>query len=310
MSGNVKLPLRVDRTIGEQLAAGEFARDRRHESSLLSSYWRWDYPEPLDGHFHAGMEVGVVLSGEIEMSFPGAEFTCTPGDVWLCGMWEPHAWRVKYGGSSNLALIFLPELLVQEIQSYPPYFRLFALPPDRRPRATDPRLREFVLHMGRDLHRHTLDRGPLWRAAIRLDLLRILTELGRTSDPSLLSQEQAAARSGSSLARIMPALKLVHERPGRRIAAAAAAAACSLSSSRFQHLFGHAMGVSFGKFCMRVRLALVAHLLRHSDHTVEAIAAETGFVDISHLARAFAKHYGCRPTEYRALGGNSAERPA
>jgi len=33
---------------------------------------------------------------------------------------------------------------------------------------------------------------------------------------------------------------------------------------------------------------------------VEAIARNAGFVDGSHLHRAFVRHYGCTPREYRA----------
>jgi transcriptional regulator GlxA family with amidase domain len=60
------------------------------------------------------------------------------------------------------------------------------------------------------------------------------------------------------------------------------------------------MGLSFGKFRRRAHLAYAAHLLLTTDHTMDAIAAEAGFVDGSHLHRHFVERYRTTPGEYRA----------
>jgi len=59
------------------------------------------------------------------------------------------------------------------------------------------------------------------------------------------------------------------------------------------------MGLSYGKFCLRSRLAAAAQALLDTDLPVQAIADRTGFSDGSHLHRSFASHYGCTPTDYR-----------
>lgn len=239
-----------------------------------------------------------MLEGEVDFHLTEARIACGPGDVWLCGMWEPHAWEIPRGGAANVSLIFLPELL-QELPEYSVYAQLFASPPERRARAGDASVRALLLQIGQDLRRQIAARPQLWEAAVRLDLLRILTELSRLQGQGEASDGPAPAGQANALARVTPAIELVHERPRARISAPEAAAACSLSTSRFQHLFREAVGVSFGRFSLRVRLALVAHLLLHSDDTVERIAEGTGFVDVSHLSRAFAAHYGASPTGYR-----------
>ncbi len=95
-----------------------------------------------------------------------------------------------------------------------------------------------------------------------------------------------------------------------------AAAACNLSTSRFSVLFRRAMGVSYGQFSLRARLAQAAQRLAQGDATVEDVAGQLGFVDGSHLHRVFVKHFGATPAEYRrqfkrlapGLGLTSSER--
>jgi len=67
-------------------------------------------------------------------------------------------------------------------------------------------------------------------------------------------------------------------------------------------MFRRAMGITFGQFGLRLRLALAAHRLLHSDSTVAAISEAIGFEDVSHLSRAFVRHHGCTPTQYRRRG--------
>ena len=85
-----------------------------------------------------------------------------------------------------------------------------------------------------------------------------------------------------------------------KVSGPAVAAACALSPSRFYHLFRNAMGISFGRFALRARLAFAAQHLLYTDHSIRRIADEAGFVDCSHLHRSFVRHYGCAPGEYRA----------
>jgi transcriptional regulator GlxA family with amidase domain len=78
-----------------------------------------------------------------------------------------------------------------------------------------------------------------------------------------------------------------------------AAEACGLGRAQFSIVFREVVGLSFGRFSRRLRLGVVAQLLLGTDRPVAAIAAETGFVDASHLHRTFVKHYGCTPNAYR-----------
>jgi AraC-like DNA-binding protein len=297
--------IRVEREVEDRLASGPAAAGWQGPNYALGYSFVTEHPQgSLDGHVHPGMELGMVLTGEVEFHTESSEHRCGPGDVWLCAMWEPHAWRVSRSGTTNIALIFLPDLLGDQTSGEPPYFELFAAPPEARVRVGEADMRRRLLGLGRDTYREIEEKKPFWQTAVRLSLLRILTELSRSRDgapPAVGSQ--LIGRHLGSLSRVMPALKLTHDQPWSRVTASDAAAACSLSRSHFGYLFRSAMGVSFGKFCQRTRLGFVAHQLLYTNDTVESIAEQAGFVDVSHLSRTFAKHHGCSPSEYRRRRG-------
>ncbi len=324
MHPGLSVRIAVEGQIEEQLSALRDGRGAHAHADALAFSFTSSHPYigTLKGHLHAGLEIGVVLKGEIEMFFPGAGIAsdkgtgaagllCRPGSIWLCNAWEPHAWRVNIPETINLAFIFLPDLLGELTGEDAPLLDLFARPPSRRPRiASLPRRRHF-LHIAQELHREMEGKPPFWHTKMRLDLLRILIELARVSPPAASGNaEPDTDRAAADLKQIVPALKLVYEAAFRRITIAEAAAACALSPSRFQHLFRRTMGLSFGAFCLRGRLDLVARELLHSDRTVTRIASEVGFVDVSHLCRIFARHYGCTPGQYRKLARQRAGRPA
>jgi hypothetical protein len=110
-------------------------------------------PTPLNMHVHEGMELGMVLSGKEQQQFGSTAFDRLPGDVWLCPMWEPHAWRVGVPQTKKVVLIFLPEFLGDDAVGNVPYLTLFRLPPGRRPRTTSRGARARMLSIGREMSR-------------------------------------------------------------------------------------------------------------------------------------------------------------
>jgi len=256
--------------------------------------------EPLDIHVHPGAEIGLVVAGEERIHFGSQVIRCRQGDAWLCAPWEPHGWEVPASGVRNLVLIFLPEFLGEEMVGTIPWLALFAVPPTIRPRLRTPETRRRVLTIASQMDDESANQHRGWQDVVRLQLLQILIELSR--DWELLeadAQKNLSQPTQADLLRLLPALTLVHSTPERRVTVADAAAACALSQSRFQHAFRATMGISFGRFCLRNRLGLAAHLLLRTDRTLYSIAEETGFHDHSHLHRSFVAMYGVAPGDFR-----------
>ncbi len=259
------------------------------------------YPAPLGTDMHQAFEVGVLLSGAEERHFEDTVIPVKPGEMWLCGAWEPHGWRATTRGTRELVLQFLPDFIGEEVFDGVSWLSLFSAPPESRPLVTKEAMRDEALGIAHELRREMRQRRRGWLAAVRLGILRLLLMLSRDWDPESQPGRAATVRTGN-LGKIMPAVRLVHSHPTRRLSLTEAAAACGLSVSQFGYLFRHLMGLSFGKFCMRVRLAYVAQLLLTTDLSVESIADAAGFSDASHLHHSFVQVYGSTPARYRTRG--------
>jgi len=244
------------------------------------------------------MELGLVLSGQHERVYEGLATVLNPGEVWMCAMWEPHGWQAVLPDTTEVVLTFIPEFLGEEMFETVSWLALFAAPPARRPRLSTPQARRAVLAIGEELAFEIRDRPPAWRSVVRFNLLRLLALLYRQWDVATKSAVAVPSHS-NKLARIMPALDMLHRRPGFRVGVREAAAACSFSSSQFRWIFCQTMGMNFAQFRLRARLGFVAHRLLTSDVPTDTIAEEAGFANASHLHHAFAKHYGCTPGQYR-----------
>jgi len=258
-------------------------------------------PTRLHIHVHEGMELGMVLSGREQQQFGNVAFNRLPGDVWLCPLWEPHAWRVEAAQTKKVVLIFLPEFLGDDAVGNVPYLDLFRLPPDRRPEATSGEVRARLLSVGCEMAREIEKKQAHWQNVVRLYVLLILAELVRLHEQSAPSEAKAATQvHHTQLTRIIPAVRLVQTCPWGRLSTTEAAAACALSPSHFSHLFRSAMGISFGSFTQRARLTFAVQRLLYTRQTVREIADAANFVDSSHFHRTFVQHYGCSPGTYRA----------
>jgi len=259
------------------------------------------FPAPLGTDMHQAFELGVLLSGQEQRHFEDVVIPVNGGEMWLCGAWEPHGWRASTKGTRELVLQFLPDFIGEEMFDGVSWLSLFSTPPQHRPRVTTKEMREEALSIAHELRREMRERRRGWLTAVRLGILRLLLMVSREWEPEDQPGRGRTVRTGN-LEKIMPAVRLVHSHPTRRLSLKEAAATCGLSVSQFGYLFRHLMGLSFGKFCMRARLAYVAQLLLTTDLSVEAIADAAGFADASHLHHAFVGVYAATPARYRSVG--------
>lgn len=262
--------------------------------------WAAPRPTALTMDVHQGMEVGLVLAGRMERHFEDLMFVAGPGDIHLCSAWEPHGWRVAEPDTVSVVFIFLPEVMDTELMRDVPWLSFFTAPPRARPRTRSQEMRRSVLALGEMIRQETGQRPQGWMAAVRALFYYLILTVDRYWErPPALGPQAGVPMSG--FARVLPAVVLVHDSPDRDVKLPRAAAACGLHRSRFSTIFRQMMGVTFGQFRRRARLARVAHFLLTTELSVEAIAEETGFVDGSHLHRTFVRYYGRTPGEYRAL---------
>jgi len=258
-------------------------------------------PTELDFDVHNTFEIGVLLAGQEERHFERTVRRYGPGDAWWTAAWEPHGWRTTISPATELIIHFIPELLGDSVIGGVSWLSFFALPPESRPKARSSSTRRQILAIANELADEFAAERVAWIDMVRCGILRLLTVFARESG---LPDRDVRWRGPhpSGLARILPAIDLVHAGLTTRVPLATAAKACGLSPSWFRRIFKENTRMTYARFERRARLAYAARILLGSNQSVESIANQTGFTDASHFIVAFRKHYRCTPDEFRRLG--------
>ena len=79
----------------------------------------------------------------------------------------------------------------------------------------------------------------------------------------------------------------------------ALAARAHMSPRNFARAFGRELGVTPAAYVERLRVERARTLLQSGDAPIKLVAAECGFASLETLRRAFARHVGTSPGEYR-----------
>lgn len=244
---------------------------------------------------HYALELGIVLTGEMTRLYQGHQRCLHPGDVWLCGPWEPHGCEVSGGPCSVVVvMIFPPMLATSTFPELPSFDWLgpFMLAPETRP-VVPPAQCGAALALALELSESQKLPEPQRCLVQRMLIYRILLLL-----PSAECRD-ARASSPNEYARLHPAIELV-VRNRRYVKLDEAARACRMSARTFSRSFQRTIGSPFHAFSTRHRVQGAALQLLEGSDPIKAIAREWGFFDASHLHQAFRAEYGCSPTVYRA----------
>jgi AraC-like DNA-binding protein len=99
--------------------------------------------------------------------------------------------------------------------------------------------------------------------------------------------------------RIGPTLAWIHEHPSQTWTVEQLAAKVGLSRSRFWVLFSRVVGESPQSYLTRLRMQRASRLLREHPGSIADISLAAGYESESSFTKAFRRHYGKTPGQYR-----------
>ncbi len=88
------------------------------------------------------------------------------------------------------------------------------------------------------------------------------------------------------------------------------ARAAGVHPDHLARAFRARFGIPIGAYVRRLRLDWATRLLESAEHAIAWVALEAGFADQSHFTRAFKRHTGLTPAEYRAMFGDGTRTPS
>lgn len=225
-----------------------------------------------------------TLAGEGRLDFAGAQFRLRPGETMVLTMPHDHRYWLDRGG----------------------FWEYF-----------------WIVLNGREalrLAREIIDaRGPVLSpqpamverlAGACLDLLRPQAaapgEISAAAYAAMAALNDAAfSGAGEVEPDIPPALRRVMAYVQSNIAMPLQvdrlAALAELSRAHFVRTFTAELGVSPSAWVLERRLERIERLLIATDMTIAAIAEATGFADANYLAKAFRRHRGMSPVQFRTV---------
>ncbi len=141
---------------------------------------------------------------------------------------------------------------------------------------------------GEMLHRETL-----YRSMVASQFRQTLALLGR----QMVQQQSPSVDSGRQ--KILLIVDYMNRHYFEPLQTEELAERCKLSIYHFIHLFRLCMGISPYSYLIRIRMERAKALLLTGEMNVREVAFLCGYNDPLYFSRAFSKHYGVPPTDYR-----------
>ncbi len=252
------------------------------------------------GDMHYALQLCIIIDGGMDVAFDHFERHYSAGQAFWTMFWEPHAYR--FSDRRNFAIAINIDLdYLGQCGSFSEcnWLQPFVVQPDKRFCPETDIDKQFFKTAGLMMYRTWRDHPLNWKHHIWLKLHQlILTAIDRLSSAPN-AEEAISNESSDDFMKIKAAVDAVRKGTGRPPSLNEAAAICSLSQSRFSHIFTGVFGMSYGKFASRSRLASAAMDLSYNRLTIDEVAAKWGFFDNSHFTNSFRKLYGCAPRQYR-----------
>lgn len=248
-----------------------------------------------DAHFD--LEFGMVLEGRMRRLWRGVSRDLGPGQVWCCGIWEPHGAELLKCSCRNIILMIQPQLLARTCFEEAPHINWLAPflgDPAHRPQIPRRRLAE-ALGLGARIAAVAESPKPPEQIRLRLLLLEILSLLAETgapepSRPTMGEDHYALVGRGIEMVlatdRVLRLTDVAHK--------------LGVSAKTYGKHFRRIIGTDYSEFMLTQRLGPAAMRLAGTRDLVKRIALEAGFRQVSHFDRCFRRHFGCSPGEYRA----------
>ena len=258
--------------------------------------------EPL--HTHEFVEIIYVLSGEAEQRVDGRCYSVRRGDLLFINYGASHAFLPK-GDFSFVNICFKPEVIADRIISGDNAFELLSLTAINELLGGE--CRDMISFSGRErrlveeLLNDMIDEYEnLYRernAVLESYMTVLIAKILRKMHPTPPTDNRETTWQ--------ELLEYIGENLDKRLTLSSLARTCFYNPSYFSRAFKERFGINLVEYVSRERAEMAAHLLATTNLCLAEICSRCGYGDKSSLYRAFRRHHGTSPGEYRAALGHS-----
>lgn len=245
-------------------------------------------------HSHEFYEIELILSGEGLHLINGNASDISAGDMYLLTPADFHEVRPFKGKSLEIVNVKYSEGVINE-ELYPLLFSGGKSMTAHLEGQSFERMRTELFRLIEEHNRPM----PGSDIIIRSGLERVLIDLMRKS-----SKKQNTMDFKDNSDAIVKAIVYLNHHFREAVTLELAASKAHLSANYFSACFHHSVGKSFQDYLLGLRLDHAKSLLKVSTMPVTDVCFASGFNSVPYFMRAFKKHFGQSPSDYRK---NSAE---
>ena len=254
--------------------------------TMKRNYVRENYPL----HIHDHYEMELVVSGEGWQWLNGEQHPLCPGMLYILSPEDVH----RFAAQQPLELICLH---LDGMAATPELLGLLQKCHGGAMVQLAEKNYALVLSLLNDLYERIHRNASLVQQRAWAVLTLLLTIL--LGDGNHYGYEHTANQP--ALAYLRQALAFIGENYQDKLTLQDAASSCNLSACYFSSIFTQYVGVPFSSYLMDLRLRHARLLLRQTSMSVTQVAFDSGFSSLSNFLRAFHRHVGCTPKEYRKM---------
>lgn len=276
--------------------------------ALLGDEWKRPYGQGIEGlHFHNFMEIGICYEGhgtcilrDQEYVFEGGVFLIIPpnyphtnnSDPGTLAFWEWMYFDIESIVQDMKSLSHNQldtEALLNTLYRSPFFFH----------REEYSSISSIILEIRGECDQ----KAYLYQEKLRGLLQLFVVELLRMHNV----REEIAKKNARSF-QIAPALSYVKKHYNEAIRIKALADVCNISESHFRAIFQECMNMMPNDYVNMIRIREAGKILRSSYATMEEVACQVGYGNVSSLNRNFKKITGMTPYQWKRSPDNYVGR--
>ena len=251
---------------------------------------------PLSPHFHDEYLICAQLSGNESCHVAGKLHHFCAGDVVLINPQQVHTGNAD-GQDVEYISLYVDRSAVQRLAAEleaPTAAPEFTVVKAAGHRALVDAMSQLLALVQRSAAELEIE------AALHYVLMRAFEEFSNLRAPKIRSTHRIGHRK---IARALDYMRDLDPRtPTDAVKLDDLARVAELSKYHFLRQFSSVVGITPGAYLRTLRLCQAARMLRSSHGPIVDVALAVGFADHPSFSRAFARHIGLTPTEYRRLG--------
>ncbi len=239
-------------------------------------------------HWHDRLELTLVHSGQLEVSFGDRVLTVLPGELVIVNCGQLHEGIAGPEGVEYDTLMFdIANFCNGTAASHALLDAIINRAVSFLCHCTNPRITEFVRQLILDCQTDTPENALQVEGAV-YTLLGLLLQLQKGPQP----------KASNADTRFRAVLEYVDEHFTENLSCRDLSGQFGYDEAYFCRRFKAITGLTPTRYIRILRLEYAQHLLRKKTYSTQELAALCGFTDVGYFCRCFKAHYRTSPSEF------------